>query len=406
MLYRDGSLSSFPSSVDTFTILNPLDLELANHFNKLFDSCIKLEEYLFGRVGNKIQSVYGKLQGGTTIPASATLTSYYETTQDVPTTGLEFTVPIPAEFGTDPLLDPRFGVMWSVELIVNGEVVGSSKNMDLGVGLYTILFNQEKVFVSVGPDNLDYGTLRISVKGDGFDGWEIPYLPDYVTRFELPSTHWQRMSTTNQVARVVRRTLWRAIDLPGRRLGKGGYLLTRYKTGSVDQFVYAKPNPTLLYLQDKVSIGVRMSESNGLLTGYLLDFRDSGTQRVQLYKYVNENYWSSGTGTLLADIENINQNKFYRISASGTTISVDSSSDASSWTNLTSVVDSSISSGYHGFAYNLLYDNSLAELAEFKAGVMNPSQSLFSVRIKLLMSKMGEDGKIEVNIPLLAPSAP
>lgn len=132
MDYRDGSLSSYPTSADDFEIVWPFgqdrilgtgagrdDLEQAVHFNKLADGALNLEKAIQNRVAGHVRTYENRAAGGTLSTPSTLLLSTAFYTLPVSGTGLpwyEFTLDIPSQFGANPLYNWRFSITPTVYL--------------------------------------------------------------------------------------------------------------------------------------------------------------------------------------------------------------------------------------------------------------------------------------------------
>lgn len=143
MANRDGSLSSFPSSLDDFVIKFPYnndringtsasrnDLERAIHFNHMFDACYKLQRELRVVGGADLFLPWSYTEGASSLPlrdegfsgtdivlSYATETKTLSGITDEAADSWEFTFQTPEIFGNDPFLDHEFAV--HVDTVLN-----------------------------------------------------------------------------------------------------------------------------------------------------------------------------------------------------------------------------------------------------------------------------------------------
>lgn len=170
MPYRDGSLSSFPTSLDNFDITWPFgqdringtgagrdDLEQAEHFNHLFDGALQTEKYIQNRVAGSIKAYGTRTEGGALSPTGALQMSVALYTLPVTGTGspwYEYTLDIPTQFGSNPMYNWRFSIVPSVYLSTGqtaSSIQGVATNTELRYSYLGALNSMPQLITMVMP---------------------------------------------------------------------------------------------------------------------------------------------------------------------------------------------------------------------------------------------------------------
>lgn len=126
MTYRDGSLSTFPTTVDNFTLAVPIgangvvvpeSLEISSNVNKLFDAALNIEKYLLSIANIPLVGILPVVSGSVITASYARRLIFQQIKQSVSLTSwasggitLNLTVPTSA-FGSNPFADPSFAVI-------------------------------------------------------------------------------------------------------------------------------------------------------------------------------------------------------------------------------------------------------------------------------------------------------
>jgi hypothetical protein len=127
--------------------------------------------------------------------------------------------------------------------------------------------------------------------------------------------------------------------------------------------------------------------------GLVLNAVSQGVSKLMKFTNVNLDSNTPIIGTALTG-SNISTptGLYYRIRAVGSTIEVHSSPDESTWTLLASATDTTIPAGRPGLVY-LGNNTSQVTIDRYRARLMSIG-SLFQVRVNVLYSLIGEQGKI------------
>lgn len=211
MNFRDGSLSSFPTSVDQFQIKTPFpsppsDLERASHFNHYFDASLQLQRASrFGISG----PVLGGLSGSPALTKDLLLGSVVVSRQ-VPAGAATVvaTGSVPLGFGPSPFQDPAFAVGITSTVVPEGLPAHPvAEGLDTPVGLYNDLADLPQVVTSFKPTGSHTFELHhriLSPVSESMGGTSSGFSDDFV-RPNSPSlgTRWveyERKSSYGDIA--------------------------------------------------------------------------------------------------------------------------------------------------------------------------------------------------------------
>lgn len=455
MNFRDGSLSSFPASVDSFPVLSPGDTELSSHFNRYFDACFTLEDYLLGTIGGSLASKYSSEYGSETISGGNLLLSYASSTTTISgaVSSIVFNLTVPAQFGSSPFDDWRFSMGHTVYLDSSSDISGMWANRDWGQGgPLSQMFNWPQFFTVIRPTGGRNYTATVNVIKFGAGGWGSSELYDSFTRTgnaeqQDAGPDWYEQET-GRAFTVKKRNFssggqgnqaW-CLHVSSERGGNpgGGWIYPRNFPDAADMEVEFDTYDwefsgvgsgkyyNLAGVMLRTSGDITSAAFYGLVLGHATAqgsaqiVKVSGVNLLENYPTnVSENNrpapdathattlaGTAGTVTSLVSGFAIRHSptggsttSLYRFRAEGTTISLKENYNGGGWTTLASVTDATLTSGKMGFWTKSL-NGATDRIYCFKDVYCRilDTTALMSVKLNLIYALIGENAKtITVN---------
>lgn len=450
MPFRDGSLSTFPDSVDQFLYKNPGDRELSSHFNHYFDAALNLENYLLGSLGGSLESLYSEEHSGTIIENENLLLSYVTVTGSLSgaITTVNFDLTVPARFGSTPFDDWRFSIGHSVYLNIGSTVKGLWANRDWGQnGSLNQMINLPQLFTSFKPTGGRNYRATVNLIKFGTGGADPNTFYDSFERGgtseqQSPGADWVEeengrgftVKTRNHSTGGQGNQSWCLWVSPERGGNPGGgwiypsnfpvsndmeveYDIYDWGFTGVDSGEYYSLAGPMVRMSGTVTnasfYGVIMG--HGTAAGHAQLVKVSGVNLMENYPTTyaesqrprpdstnpNTLAGTAGTVTVLASGFTVQKSAGhattakYRLRAEGTTISFTENFNGGGWTSLASVTDSTLTSGKMGLWVKSLNGatDRIYALRNVYCRILDQT-ALLSVRLNILYALIGETGNI------------
>lgn len=416
MLFRDGSLSTFPHAVDTFTAVSSGSLELAIHFNHLFDACLNVEKFLVGSIGGPVQSRYSAEYRGD-IAAGENLLVGGDVFVEYASGSVTFTGEVPGIFGAEPFDSPGFCMLVSPYYRREEDVFGFGRNLPSGGETWNMLIRTPVVYTSVEP--VSGSTYRLHAIVQNFMETTPGMFTDNFNRpdsFSL-GPYWMESELKPGSIRIGshrssdrnRCTIWSRERTDPQTPQAGGWAIPAVMTPSTDHFVQFKyvervndagPSDTS---RAGMMIRATGAPTSGSCYAFIIGWDGNGTS-ARLMKFLNQDFITNNiavTGVTLASGISVSTNNYYRLEAEGTTIRLKHSTDGNNWTLVTSVTDTSLTSGRPGLVGIKRTGNGTMRgflvIDDFGAGYISPPS--YELRVRVLYVKVGPNSKILMGRP-------